>query len=209
MLNHIWACMMLIGICYGAVNGSMAEVGNGLFASAKEAILLCISMAGTVAFWNGLMEIALKAGLIEQWKKALNPILRWLFPRLDASSEASGYIATNIIANVLGLGWACTPSGLKAMEALAEVEQKRLGVHTVSDASEEMCTFLILNVSSLQLIPVNMIAYRTQYGSVNPSAILLPAILATTVSTLAAILFAKFSAFYCSKSTNFLKTRFR
>lgn len=200
MLNHIWASMMLIGICYGVVNGSIADVGNGLFASAKEAVLLCISMSGTVAFWSGLMEIALASGLIEHWKKALTPFLKWLFPRLDVSSEASGYIATNIIANILGLGWACTPSGLKAMEALADIERKRLGTDILSDASEEMCTFLILNVSSLQLIPVNMIAYRTQYGSVNPSAILLPAILATTFSTLAGVLFAKVSAiFYRNK----------
>ena len=105
--------------------------------------------------------------------------------------EAAGYIATNIIANILGLGWACTPAGLKAMEALEQVEKKRLGVEKLTQASKEMCTFLIVNISSLQLIPVNMIVYRTQYGSAAPTAIIAPAIVATTIGTIAGIAFAK------------------
>lgn len=105
--------------------------------------------------------------------------------------EAMGYIATNLIANILGLGWACTPAGLKAMEELEKVEKKRLGVDNLKQASKEMCTFLIINISSLQLIPVNMIVYRTQYGSVTPTAIILPAIIATSISTLVGVIFCK------------------
>lgn len=191
MLNYLWAGMILIGVCYGAVTGNIAAVGNGALESAREAVSLCITMLGAVAFWVGLMEIAEQAGLIEKWKKGLMPLLRFLFPRLDMEGEAAGYIATNIIANILGLGWACTPAGLKAMEALEKVEKKRLGVEKLTQASKEMCTFLIVNISSLQLIPVNMIVYRTQYGSAAPTAIIAPAIVATTIGTIAGIAFAK------------------
>lgn len=193
MLNYLWAGMILVGIVYGAVTGNMAAVGEGAISGAGEGVSLCITMFGAVAFWMGLMEIAGQAGMIEKWQRALRPVLRWLFPRLDAGGEAAGYIATNIIANILGLGWACTPAGLKAMEALEQVEKKRLGVDKLIFASREMCTFLILNISSLQLIPVNIIVYRTQYGSVNPTDIIAPAILATSVSTVAGVIFAKLS----------------
>ena len=180
-----------MGVCYGAMTGNIAAVGEGALEATREAVSLCITMLGAVAFWVGLMEIAQKAGLIEKWKKGLKPLLKYLFPRLDMEGEAAGYIATNIIANVLGLGWACTPAGLKAMEALEEVEKKRLHVDKLSRASKEMCTFLIVNISSLQLIPVNMIVYRTQYGSVAPTSIIAPAIVATTIGTIAGIAFAK------------------
>lgn len=191
MLNYLWAGMILIGVCYGAVTGNIAAVGNGALEAAREAVSLCITMLGAVAFWVGLMEIAEHAGLIDKWKRGLKPLLRFLFPRLDLESEAAGYIATNMIANILGLGWACTPAGLKAMEALEREEKKRLRVDKLSHASKEMCTFLIVNISSLQLIPVNMIVYRTQYGSVAPTAVIAPAIVATTIGTIAGVLFAK------------------
>lgn len=99
--------------------------------------------------------------------------------------DAMQHITTNVIANFLGLGWAATPAGLRAMKALSELNVEN------SRASTDMCTFLVINISSIQLIPVNIIAYRSQYGSVNPTAIVAPAILATTVSTLAAIVFCK------------------
>ena len=128
MLNYLWAGMILVGICYGAATGNFEAVGNGALESSKEAISLCISMVGAVALWNGLMEIALASGLVDKWKAGLKPVLRWLFPRLNPDGEAAGYIATNFVANILGLGWACTPAGLKAMEELAKVEKRRLGV---------------------------------------------------------------------------------
>lgn len=191
MLNYLWAGMILLGIVYGAATGHIDAVGEGALAAAGEAVSLCITMLGAVSLWSGLMEIAEKAGLIEKWKKGIRPVLRFLFPRLDMEVAAAGYIATNMIANILGLGWACTPAGLKAMEELAEVEKKRLHVDKLTRASKEMCTFLIINISSLQLIPVNMIVYRTQYGSVSPTSIVGPALVATGVGTLAGVLFAK------------------
>lgn len=197
MLNMIWAVMILLAVVYAAFTGRMSDVTNAALNSAGEAISLCLTMAGVVALWMGLMEIAKKAGLIERLTKGISPFLTFLFPRIPRNHPAREYIATNIIANVLGLGWACTPAGLRAMEELAKLERERgtpgygEGAAAQRSASNEMCSFLILNISSLQLIPVNMIAYRSQYGSVKPTAIIAPAIAATLFSSVVAILYCK------------------
>ena len=202
MLNYIWAAMIFIGILYGAVNGTMKEITEAALQSAGEAVSLCISMAGIMAFWVGLMEIAENSGLIRRLTAFLSPFISFMFPGIPRGHKARDYISTNIIANILGLGWACTPAGLKAMEELAKLEAERGTPAYLDDgkgivgkreriASNEMCTFLILNISSLQLIPVNMIAYRSQYGSVNPAGIIAPAIVATFVSTLTAVVYCK------------------
>ena len=214
MLNGIWAGMILLGVVVAAFTGRMDVVTNAALTSAGEAIELCITMAGVVALWMGLMEIAKESGLITKLTNGMEPFLNFMFPRIPKGHPARGYIATNLIANILGLGWACTPAGLKAMEALGQLEEERgnyAAWQSVADAgspaglpmegkggkgkeriaSPEMCNFLILNISSLQLIPVNMIAYRSQYGSANPAGIIVPAILATSVSTLTAVVYCK------------------
>ncbi len=224
MLNYIWASMIVLGILFGAVNGNMEEITEAALDSAGEAVSLCIAMAGIMAFWVGLMEVAQSSGLITRLTDMLSPFISFMFPGLPKGHRAKGYISMNIIANVLGLGWAATPAGLKAMEELAKLEAERgtpgyaaggkgiladerkgqnragknggeLSVVTGGKsgriASNEMCTFLILNISSLQLIPVNMIAYRQQYGSVNPAGIIAPAIVATLISTLVAVVYCK------------------
>jgi len=196
MLNYIWAVMILIGILYAALQGNITMVTDAALDSAGEAVSLCITMAGIMALWMGLMEIAEKAGIIESLTKGIQPFLSFLFPKVPKTHIARQYIATNFIANILGLGWACTPAGLKAMEALADLEKERGNPEYLEDtgkrhASREMCTFLVMNISSLQLIPINMIAYRSQYGSPNPTAILPPSILATFVSTIFAIIYCK------------------
>lgn len=190
MLNYIWAFMILIGVVYAALTGNMKAVTDATLGSAGEAVSLCITMAGVMALWMGLMKIAEKAGLITRLASGIQPFLSFVFPKIPKKHVAREYIATNFIANILGLGWACTPAGLKAMEALAELERER-GNGEVRTASREMCTFLILNMSSLQLIPVNMIVYRTQYGSANPAAVIAPAILATLFSTVVAVVYCK------------------
>lgn len=193
MLNYIWAFMIIIGIIYGSLTGHMAELSNAALDSAREAVTLCITMLGVMALWVGLMQIAQKAGIIASMTKKLRPFLLFLFPRLRYEDIALEYISTNVVANILGLGWACTPAGLKAMEELGEIQRKNKACKDPTAASNEMCNFLILNISSLQLIPVNIIVYRSQYGSVTPTSIIMPAILATTCSTLAGILFIKFA----------------
>ncbi len=199
-MNYLWAGMMLVAIVYGAFHGTIPEVTQAALDSSKEAVTLCITMLGILSFWMGLMQIAGASGLIEKMTRGIRPILRWLFPRIPAGHPALEQIAVNCIANILGLGWAATPAGLKAMEELKNLEEERRAAGGMSGnlpavpkgvASDEMCVFLILNISSLQLIPMNVVAYRSQYGSVNPTAIVGPAILATAVSTLAGVIFCK------------------
>lgn len=192
MLNYIWAVMIVIGIVYGALSGRMMEVTQAALESAQDAVVLCFTMTGVMAFWVGLMQVAEESGLIAKLTRGLSPFISFMFPRIPREHKARDYISTNIIANVLGLGWACTPAGLKAMEELAKLQEER-GVPEERRhyASNEMCTFLILNISSLQLIPVNMIAYRTQYGSVNPAIIIAPAIIATAAGLVVSIVYCK------------------
>lgn len=200
MLNYLWAAMIAIGIIYAAFTGNLEAITNAALDSAGEGISLCITTAGVMALWMGLMGIAQQAGLVARLTKGIGPLLSFLFPGIPKGHKAREYIATNIIANVLGLGWACTPAGLKAMEELARLEEERGNPEYLESskkdaggrtASREMCTFLILNISSLQLIPVNMIAYRSQYGSTRPAAIIAPSIVATLVSTLVAVVYCK------------------
>lgn len=196
MLNYLWATMMLVGIIWGAAHGNLNEVTDGALTAAKEAVTLCITMLGVMSFWTGIMEIGQKAGLIERLSYRMRPILRFLFPRIPKEHIAMEHIASNMIANVLGLGWAATPAGLKAMEALKDLEEERRQSsggkgRSFGTASNEMCTFLIINISSLQLIPMNMIAYRSQYGSMNPAAVVGPAMIATLVSTAVGVIFCR------------------
>lgn len=188
MLNYLWSIMILVGMVWGAVNGSLDSVTQGLLDSAKEAVTLGITMLGIMSFWCGIMEVGRKAGLIGWLTGKMDPVLRFLFPKLTKDHPARNPIAVNMIANMLGLGWAATPAGLEAMKALKENQPAGRPRHI---ATNEMCTFLILNISSLQLIPINMVAYRSQYGSADPMAVLGPALAATALSTLAAVVFCK------------------
>ncbi|MDD2980982.1 MAG: nucleoside recognition protein [Hespellia sp.] len=205
MLNKLWAGMLLIGIIFAALTGRMDAVTNGMLEAAKEAVTLSITMLGVMSFWMGMMEVATKAGLVQSAAKKIEPVICFLFPNIPEGHKAKDYITTNFIANILGLGWAATPAGLRAMEELGKLEEEReISYRECEDrkskkrpalgkgaASDEMCTFLVLNISSLQLIPVNVIAYRSQYGSVSPTAIVGPGIVATLASTLVAVVFCK------------------
>ena len=197
MLNYLWAGMILTGIIFGAFNGKMPEITNAALDAAKDAVSLCITMIGVMSFWTGIMEIASKAGIVASASEKLRPVIRFLFPGIPEESKANEHISTNFIANFLGLGWAATPAGLKAMEELGKLEDNRRSGKVSGSAREkgiasnEMCTFLIINISSLQLIPVNVIAYRSQYGSADPAAVVGAGILATAVSTGAAVIFCK------------------
>lgn len=189
MLNFLWAGMMLVGVCYAALTGNISEVTNAAIDSSKEAVTLCLTMLGVMSFWTGLMEIATKAGVIQALSKMLRPAIRFMFPNLPENHKANEHISTNVIANMLGLGWAATPAGLQAMEALGDLQEERGRKRDV--ASDEMCTFLIINISSLQLIPINMIAYRSQYGSVNPTRIVGAGLIATAISTIVGCVYCK------------------
>ena len=199
MLNGLWAGMIVLGVLWGAWNGTMGEVGAFALESSQSAVTLCVTMAGILALWSGLIEVAKEAGILNRMEKGMRPALHFLFPEIPKGHPALQQIAVNFTANILGLGWAATPAGLAAMRELRTLEQER-GNPNPEIASKEMCTFLILNISSLQLLPVNVIVYRTQYGSVDPAGVIGPGLAATFVSTAAAVLFCKWQSTRKQKS---------
>lgn len=195
-MTYLWGGMILVGILFGAITGNLKEVTEAAVESSREAITLCIAMAGITAMWTGIMKIAEETGLVQSLAKKIRPLLRFLFPELPEGSKAFDYISLNFLSNLLGLSWASTSSGLMAFRELDKINREECRLHAgygrgTDTASNAMCTFLIINVSSLQLIPVSMIAYRTQYGSADPTAIVGPGILATAVSTAIAVIFCK------------------
>lgn len=193
MMNKIFVGMLLLGIGVGAFLGNMDQVALAFVDSSKEAVQLAIVMLGVVGMWTGIMKVAEEAGIARGLARIFRPVIGFLYPSLKGkeAEKARYYIAENMAANFLGLGWAATPTGLKAMEELKKVKEFQEPMGPKEEASEAMCMFLLINVSSLQLIPVNIIAYRSQYGSVNPTAIILPAMIATLVSTLVAVIYGK------------------
>ena len=199
MLNKLWGFMILIGLSYGIITGEVEALSNAAIDSAGEAVSLAITMLGIMALWTGLIEVARCSGLLDILTHKLAPVLKFLFPRVPKGHKVNEYIAANIISNILVLGWAATPMCIKEMKEFAVLERERTGNEKVAKASDEMCTFLVINISSLQLIPVNIIAYRSQYGSANPAAVVLPGLLATIVSTVVAVVFCRIM---CRKGEN-------
>lgn len=181
MLNYLWGGMILIGIVVAAFTGKMPDVTNAAIDCSKEAITTCITMLGILSMWTGLMQIAEKSGLIKDLSKKMMPFLKFLFPDIPAKHKSLQYISTNVIANILGLGWAATPAGIKAMEEMQKLNTDK------KIASKSMCMFMVFNMSSLQIVSVNLIAYRSQYNSANPSEIIGPGLIATLLSTIVGI----------------------
>ena len=188
-MNGIWGGMLLVGIIYGVMTGRTEAVSAAVLDSSRDAVTLCITMLGITGLWMGLMQIAQDGGAVSVISAKMKPLIRFLFPGIPENHPASGAITLNFAANFLGLGWAATPAGLQAMKELEALREQKGG--ETGTASDEMCAFLILNISSLQLIPVTVIAYRSQYHSADPAVITGPAIAATAVSTAAAVLFVK------------------
>ena len=185
MLSYIWSGMIVIGILVSIFTGRIAYVTNAALDSAREAVTLALTLLGIIAMWTGLLSIAEKSGMVAKVARKMEPALAHLFPDLPRNSKAIEYISTNFMANILGLGWAATPAGIKAMQ-----EMQRHN-HNSGTASRSMCMFMIINTSSLQIVSVNIIAFRVQYGSANASEIIGPSILVTILTTIAGILFAK------------------
>ncbi|OOB76948.1 MAG: nucleoside recognition protein [Epulopiscium sp. Nuni2H_MBin003] len=185
MLNYLWSFMIIFSIIMAVFGGSMNALTTEMITSSTTAVKICFETCGILAMWMGIMYIAERSGLIDALARRMSPILNFLFPDVPANHPARKYIATNMIANFLGLGWAATPPGLLAMVELQKLNKNK------QKATHAMCMFLIINISSIQLISINMVAYRKSYGSLNPTEIVAPSILATLVSTMVAITFAK------------------
>lgn len=185
MLNVIWGFFLIGGILTGAFLGRMDMVTNAVIDGGRNAVELAFTMAGVVAVWSGILKIAEKGGMIDALAEKMEPFLDFLFPEVPRGHAARRYISANFAANFLGLGWAATPAGLLAMEELAKLNGK------TGRASNAMCMFLVVNMSSLQLVTVNILAYRAEYGSAAPAEIMGAGIAATLGTTLVGILLAK------------------
>ena len=192
-MNRIFAGMILLGIIVSVFLGNVDRVALQFVDSSKEAVELSVVMLGVVGMWTGMMKVAEAAGISRALTKRLVPLIRFLYPELKGEhcAKAREYIAQNMTANFLGLGWAATPTGIKAMEELKHISCAS-NKNEISAPTNSMCMFLLINVSSLQLIPVNIIAYRSKYGAESPAQIIAPAVIATICSTLVAILYGKY-----------------
>ncbi len=183
MLNFIWLILLAGGIIYALLNGTINDISTAAFKATSDSITIAIDICGMLCLWLGFLKLAEKAGLIKIIAGLISPIVRLLFPDLAKNDPALGAIIMNIAANFLGLGNAATPFGLKAMEHL-QANNPNPQVATPS-----MITFLVLNTSGITLIPTLVISLRAQAGSLNPSEIILPAMIATTIGTIFAIIF--------------------
>lgn len=186
MLNGIWGFFVIGGILTGAFLGRMDMVTAAVIDGGKSAMDLAFTMAGVVAVWSGVLKIAERGGMINALAGKMTPIMDFLFPTIPRRHRARKYIATNFVANFLGLGWAATPAGLMAMKELQKLNREQEGT-----ASSAMCMFLTVNMTSLQLVTVNILAYRTEFGSKNPAEIVGVGIVATLITTLVGIFAAK------------------
>ena len=185
MLNKIWPIFIILSITYAIFFGNIEQVNNAIFDSTENAISLTITLIGTMCLWSGLMKIASNLSLIEKFCKLLTPIINFLFPDLKKSPKIKKEISMNIIANILGLGNAATPLGLKAMESMQKenTDKKRL--------SDSMMMFVLINTASIQLIPTTVFAIRKSLGSCNPTSVLIPTWGATICAAVTGIIIVK------------------
>lgn len=181
MVNLIWVAMFVIGIVFAAATGNMEAVNQAIFDGASEGVTVSFGLISVLVFWLGLMRIAQDAGLLNALAKGLRPFVRRLFPDVPPDHPAMGYILSNMVANIFGLGNAATPMGIKAMEQLKALNGGK------DSASRSMITLLAINTSSLTLIPTTVIAIRMKYDSAAPTEIVGTTIAATACSTIAAI----------------------
>lgn len=182
MVNIIWSILIISGIMYSFFSGKMDIINTEILTSAKSSIDMVIKLLPIMAIWLGIMEISKNSGLLKKISIFISPILRKLFPEVPENHESLGFIASNMVANMVGLGNAATPFGLKAMKSLQELNTKK------DTASRSMITFLVLNTSGLTIIPTTVISLRLMHGSSNPTEIIIPCIIATFFSTTCGLL---------------------
>lgn len=185
MLNKIWPAFLIISFVYAIFVGKLPEVNNSIFESTSNAIQLCLSLVGTMCLWCGIIKVAMETSLVNKLIKLLKPLLRKLFPEIEEKDEVYKEISMNVIANLLGLGNAATPLGLKAMESLQKTNKNK------NELSNSMAILIVLNTASIQLIPTTVIAIRTTLGAKNPTEMLVPIWIATVVAATSAIIAAK------------------
>lgn len=182
MINAIWLGMIVIGFLFAAVNGRMDAFTAAVFDGAKNGVTVSFGLISVLVFWLGIMRVAEDGGLLKKIAKVLGPLVAFLFPDVPKGHPAIGYILSNMSANLLGLGNAATPMGIKAMQELQSLNPDK------TTATPAMCTLLALNTASITLIPATLIAVRLNYGSSNPAGIVGPTLVATAIATVAAVI---------------------
>ncbi len=185
MLNIIWPLFIVISFIYAFFSGNIEQVSNGIFESLTDVVNLSLTFLGTMCLWNGIMEIAKKTTLIKKLTSLLKPLIKFLFPELTKNEKAKEEISMNIIANVLGLGNAATPLGLKAMKTMQKENKDK------TTLSNSMAMFILINTASIQLIPTNVIAIRNSLNSTAPTQIIFPVWIATIIAAISSIMAAK------------------
>ena len=185
MLNKIWPFFIIVAFAFAIYTGNISNVNTAIFSSAEQTVSLCITLLGTMCLWNGIMNIAVKTSLISKLTKFMKPFINFLFPDLKNDEKISEQVSMNIIANILGLGNASTPLGLKAISSMQE---KNTNKKTLTNS---MAMFILVNTASLQIIPTTVIAIRNSLGSAEPSKIILAVWVATIAAFVTAIFFGK------------------
>lgn len=182
MVSYIWLFLILIGIGFSAVTGNLNTINDSILTNGTKALDLMLSILPIIVLWTGIMKIAEVSGLLRKFAKLMEPILSRLFPSVPKDNPALGFIASNIAANMMGLGSAATPFGLKAMSELQKINDKK------DTASVAMITFLVLNTAGVTIVPTTVLALRIATGSENPSEIILPGVIATFCSSIGGLL---------------------
>lgn len=185
MLNKIWPFFIIISFIYAIYSGNIFNINNAIFSSADQTVQLCLTLFGTICLWNGVMQIAVKTSLIEKLTRFLKPVISFIFPEIKNDKKISKEISMNMVANILGLGNAATPLGLKAMESMQRKNEDR------SKLSNSMAMFILVNTASLQIIPTTVISIRSSLGSNNPTKIILAVWIATIAAFATAIIAGK------------------
>lgn len=188
MVNLIWGIFIVVGIVFFVLSGNLELLNTTILDSTKDALDMVVKIFPVMALWLGIMKIASTSGLLKKMSDFASPFLSRLFPEIPKGHESLSFIASNMIANMFGLGNAATPFGLKAMKSLQSLNKKK------DTASRSMITFLVINTSGLTIVPTTIISLRMMHGSSNPTEIVTACILATTASTFGAILIDRWYA---------------
>ena len=186
MLNKIWPFFIIISFIYAIYSGNIFNLNNAIFSSAEQTVDLCLTLLGTICLWNGIMKIAVKTSLIEKLTKFLKPLIVFLFPEIKNNKKIGKEISMNMVANILGLGNAATPLGLKAMDSMQKENKNK------DTLSNSMAMFILINTASLQIIPTTVISVRSSLASTEPTMIILAVWIATIAAFLTAIIAGKF-----------------
>lgn len=185
MINYIWFIMIFLGIIVGLLSGNGEIISKTIISSVDSTVELVIGLGGLMCFWCGVMKVAEKSGLTNRLAKLLRPILKLIFKEASKDEKALGAIVMNITANMMGLGNAATPFGIKAMQEMDRLNKNK-GV-----ASNDMVLFLVLNAACIQLVPSTIISIRAACGSINPGVIIVPAIFASTIAAIVGVVCCK------------------